>query len=77
MTIEMSELDALQSAYRSAVEDWIRAIRDEEALASVDHSIAKLDLWEAAHFREEKARKRVIAAKSAYENSLRAVLFGF
>jgi hypothetical protein len=42
------ELDRLQSSYKAAVEEWIAAIRKEEALASVDHSEAELDAWEAA-----------------------------
>jgi hypothetical protein len=29
------ELDPLQNAYKAAVEEWIAAIRQEEALASV------------------------------------------
>jgi hypothetical protein len=30
------------------------AIKQEEALASVDHSIAEVDQWEQAHFRKMK-----------------------
>jgi hypothetical protein len=52
MSGEHSELDALQIAYKSAVEEWIAAIRKEEALASVNHDIAEVDQWEAAHFAE-------------------------
>ena len=33
------ELDQMQSAYKAAVEEWIAAIKREEALASVNHSI--------------------------------------
>jgi hypothetical protein len=31
------ELDQMQNAYKAAVEEWITAIKQEEALASVDH----------------------------------------
>jgi hypothetical protein len=37
----------MQKAYRAAVEEWIAAIKAEEALASVNHSVADVDKWEA------------------------------
>ena len=77
MADDNQELDELQSAYKSAVEAWITAIREEEALASGDHSIAEVDKWEAAHFREEDARDKAKEAKSAYEDALREKFFGF
>ena len=39
----------MQKLYKAAVEDWIAAIRQEEALASVNHDVADVDKWEAAH----------------------------
>jgi hypothetical protein len=77
MPEENQELDQLQSAYKSAVEAWITAIREEEALASGDHSVAEIDTWEAAHFREEEARDKAKEAKSDYEDALREKFFGF
>ena len=77
MADDNQELDQLQSAYKSAVEAWITAIRKEEALASGDHSIAEVDKWEAAHFSEEDARDKAKEAKSAYEDALREKFFGF
>ncbi len=77
MQQEVSKLDHLQAAYKAAVEEWVKAIREEEALASVEHSIAKIDLWEAAHFREDELRTKVMAAKSDYEDQLREEIFGF
>ncbi len=71
------ELDQEQSAYKLAVEEWIAAIKHEEALASVAHSVAQLDQWEQAHFREEKVRGKVEAAKKQYEDALREKLYGF
>jgi hypothetical protein len=35
MENELLELDRMQGAYKTAVEEWITAIRHEEALASV------------------------------------------
>lgn len=74
---EAAELDRLQAAYKAAVEEWIRAIREEEALASVNHSVAEVDQWEAAHFREDELRKAVKAAKKQYEDALRRKFFDF
>ena len=71
------ELDAKLSAYRSAVEAWIASIRDEEALASANHSVAEIDEWERAHFREERAREQAKNAKQDYESALREKFFGF
>ena len=60
MENEEADLDRLQSAYKAAVEEWIAAIREEEALASVNHSVAEIDKWEQAHFREEEVRDKAI-----------------
>jgi hypothetical protein len=55
----------------------VGAIRSEEALASVNHSEAEIDTWEAAGFREKEARDKAIEAKRVYENALRERFFGF
>ena len=77
MAGDTSELDAMQRAYQSAVEEWIGAIKQEEALASVNHSVAEVDKWEQAHFREDEIRGRVKSAKKRYEDALREKFFGF
>lgn len=78
MSSDHPELDDLQSAYKTAVDNWISAIRREEALASAaDHSVAQLDQWETAHFDEEEARNTAKAAKANYEAALRTEFFGF
>ena len=77
MAGEHPELDELQSTYKAAVESWIAAIRQEEALASVNHSIAEVDKWEAAHFEEDEMRGAVKEAKAKYEDALREKFFGF
>jgi hypothetical protein len=71
------ELDQLQAEYKAAVDDWVAAIREEEALASGNHNVAELDQWEAAHFREHKLHKEVDFRKRLYENALRREFFGF
>jgi hypothetical protein len=77
MTEDSLELDQKQAAYKAAVEAWIKTIREEEELASGDHSVAEVDKWEAAHFREESARNAAKKAKSEYEDALRVKFFGF
>lgn len=77
MAIEIAELDRLQEEYKEAVDVWIAAIQYEEALASVNHSVAEIDQWEHAAEREEKARKKVKLAKAAYEDALRKEFFNF
>jgi hypothetical protein len=77
MAVEVSDLDQMQAAYKEAVEQWIKAIREEEALASADHSEAEIDAWEAADFREEDAREKAKEAKKNYEAALREKFFNF
>jgi hypothetical protein len=77
MSAEHPELDELQAAYKNAVEAWIASIRKEEALASVNHTVAEIDQWEQAHFDEDEMRNSVKAAKAAYEGALREKFFGF
>jgi hypothetical protein len=71
------ELDQMRAAYKAAVEEWIAAIKQEEELASVDHTVAEVDKWEGAHFAEDKIRSKVKAAKKKYEDALREKFFGF
>jgi hypothetical protein len=77
MDVDQSELDRLQADYKKAVDDWVAAIREEEALASVDHSVAKLDEWENAGFREHRLHKEVVYRKRLYEDALRREFYGF
>jgi hypothetical protein len=71
------ELDQLQADYKAAVDKWVGAIREEEGLASGNHSVAELDRWEAAHFREHKLHKEADYRKRLYENALRREFYGF
>ncbi|HEY2528441.1 MAG TPA: hypothetical protein VGJ20_10940 [Xanthobacteraceae bacterium] len=71
------ELDQMQSAYKAAVDEWIATIKQEEALASVNHTVAEVDQWEGAHFKEDEIRSKVKAAKKRYEDALREKFFGF
>jgi hypothetical protein len=77
MAVETLALDQLQAAYKAAVDHWVSTIREEEALASNDHSEAEIDAWEAADFREEDARRKAKEAKKIYEDALRERFFNF
>lgn len=73
----LQQLDGMQTAYKAAVDEWVAAIRNEEALASVNHTVAEVDKWEAAHFKEDEIRNKVKGAKRRYEDALREKFFGF
>jgi hypothetical protein len=75
--MENQELDHLRFAYKAAVEQWILAIREEEDLATPDHSEVAVDVWEHAGFKEEEARQKAKAARQEYEDALRRVLYNF
>ena len=77
MEKDLSELDQMQADYKAAVEQWINAIEEEETLASVNHTVAEVDKWEAAHFKEDEIRNKVKSAKKQYEDALRQKFFNF
>ncbi|MFT3732356.1 MAG: hypothetical protein QM780_13220 [Hyphomicrobium sp.] len=74
---QIEQLDQFQGEYRRAVEDWIAAIKSEEALAAVPHDIAEVDKWEQAHFAEDEMRIKVKNAKKRYEDAIRQKFYGF
>lgn len=77
MQTQTTELDQLQNAFKDAVEAWITTIRQEEALASSEHSVADLDQWELAADLQQQAGEKVKAAKRLYEDALREKFFSF
>ena len=77
MAIDDAELDNMLNNYRAAVEEWVAAIRLEEALASGNHSVEEIDQWEGAADREEEARSKAKTAKQDYESALRQRFFNF
>jgi hypothetical protein len=77
MPEDLADLDQMQQDYKAAVDEWIATIREEEALASVNHTVAAIDKWENAGFVEEAARDRAKAAKKNYEDALREKFFNF
>ena len=77
MPEDLSNLDQMQRNYKAAVDEWVAAIRHEEALASVDHTVAEIDQWENSAFLDEDARNKARAAKKQYEDALREKFFNF
>jgi hypothetical protein len=73
MTIDRAELDRLQALYKEATNQWVAAIRAEEALATPDHSIHAWDQWDQAGFKEQEAEEKAKAAKEAYPEGLRSL----
>jgi hypothetical protein len=75
--IDRAELDRLQQAYKTAVDQWVTAIREEEALATPDYSLPAWERWDQAGFKEHDAQDKAQAAKEAYKEGLRQHDYGF
>jgi hypothetical protein len=77
VAIERSELDRLQRLYKEAVERWVAAIREEEDLATPDHSIVAWERWEQAGFKAQDVGDQATAAKEAYKAGLRLLDYDY
>jgi len=71
-----ADLDQLRLVCKKAVDEWVDAIRAEEALATPDHSMIAMEAWDDAHFREHDAHTKVTGAREAYKDALRGVNYG-
>jgi hypothetical protein len=71
-----ADLDQLRLAYKKAVDEWVDAIRAEEALATPDHSMRAMERWDDAHLREHDAHSKATEAREAYKDGLRSVNYG-
>jgi hypothetical protein len=69
-------LDELQQAYKQAVDQWIVAIRAEEALATPDHSEVAMERWDQAGFAEQDAQAIAKRARDEYKDALRHLHYG-
>jgi hypothetical protein len=70
------DLDQSRLTYKKAVDEWVDAIRAEEALATLDHSMIAMEHWDAAHFKEHDAHTKATVARDAYKDALRAANYG-
>jgi len=75
--MENAELDRLRANYKAAVDRWVDAIRAEEALAKIDHSMVADEAWDQANFVEQDAQAAAKAARQQYADALREVLYNF
>ena len=69
-------LDELQATYKQAVDQFVAAIRAEEALATPDHSETAMEHWDSADFNVQDAGKKARAARDAYKEGLRYLHYG-
>jgi hypothetical protein len=76
MAMSKEDLDQLRVSYKAAVDEWVDAIRAEEALATPDHSMIAMEHWDAAHFKEHDAHTQAAEARDAYKDALRTVNYG-
>ena len=74
--MDKANLDPLRAAYQEAVDEWVGAIRAEEALATEDHSMTAMEKWDDAHFQEQDAQKKAKEARDAYKDELRHANYG-
>jgi hypothetical protein len=71
------DFDQLLHNYKHAVDAWVDAIRAEEALATGDHSMTQMELWDAAGFTLHDTELAAKKARDAYKNALRKKNYGF
>ena len=74
--MNIADLDQLRLEYQATVDEWVAAIRAEEALATADRSMTAMENWDEAHFREQDAQEKATKAREAYKDALRAVNYG-
>ncbi len=75
--MDKSNLDQLRLAYKKATDEWVLAIRAEEALATPDHSELAWEHWDTAGLAEEDARSKAKFARDEYKDGLRKANMGF
>lgn len=75
--MDTPDFDQLHSTYKQAVDAWVDAIRAEEALATPDHSMTQMELWDDAGFKLHDAELAAKKARDAYKNALRKKNYGF
>ena len=75
--METIDFDELYRSYKRAVDQWVNAIRAEEALATGDHSMTQMEAWDDAGFKLHDAELTAKKARDAYKNALRKKNYGF
>jgi hypothetical protein len=75
--MENSDFDQLLHNYKQAIDTWVNAIHAEEALASDDHSMVAMELWDTAGLNVHDAELTAKKARDLYKNALRKKNYGF
>ena len=75
--MDSPNFDQLLRTYRDAVDHWVDAIRSEESLATEDHSMVQMEVWDDAGFALHDAELTAKKARDAYKNALRKKNYGF
>ena len=75
--MDSPDFDQLLKTYREAVDRWVEAIHAEESLATEDHSMVQMELWDDAGFKLHDAELTAKKARDEYKNALRKKNYGF
>jgi hypothetical protein len=75
--METPDFDQLLKSYKDAVDRWVEAIHGEVSLATADHSMVQMELWDDAGFKLHDAELAAKKARDAYKNALRRKNYGF
>ena len=74
--MDKPDLDALQQAYKQATDQWVAAIRAEQALATPNHSETAMEHWDSADFAVQDTQKQAKHARDSYKEALRKLHYG-
>jgi len=74
--VQKADYDCLRPSYKDVVDTRVATIREEEDLATPDHSMVAMEHWDAASFKEQDAQKKAKAAQEAYKEALRQYNYG-
>ena len=75
--METPDFDQLLSQYKQAVDRWVETIQREESLATPDHSMKQMELWDDAGLKVHDAELAAKKARDQYKNALRKKNYGF
>jgi hypothetical protein len=73
----MEDFDQLLTAYKTAVDAWVSAIKAEESLANEDHSMAEMEKWDTACLKVHDSECAAKKARDRYKAALRSKNYGF
>ena len=73
----MDDIDGLQANYKQSAEQWIAAIRDEQTLATPDHSMTQMEAWDTADLKVQTAQAAATEARDRYKDALRQTNYSF